>query len=739
MSRRILSLLLAVTLIFSAVPVFAHAENTDPAAEITEPAAEAAETNAKGSDPAELSEDQFQSYVAAVSAAPKSDALESADYSKAECAMSNFGISMADVGDNTMNEVESNNSAALADRVYNDYTVSGRLSSYDLDYYKFVLSSASTVNILSVANYSSTKFALCNSSGNVMYTSTFDGYSSGGYACQYITKSLSAGTYYLYFINTSNYSDTYTFYITYSSSSSHTHSYSASTTAPTCTAAGYTTYTCSCGASYTSNTVAATGHSYGSYISDNNGTPDSEGTKSATCSTCGSKNTVADTGVHLPNAKMLAPLGHLTGNILYWEPVTDATLYQVFRLNNGTWELLANTRGTAYKDETAPAGVKSYYKVRVRQDDLMSSMAIPSVSVTRPAPVTKLDNVTITSINAHTTGNIIYWNAVPNATLYQVYRLKGSSWELLKNTGSTAYKDEIAPVGVRSYYKIVARNGDLSSNISTTVSASAIRPAPLTSLSNVTITSINGHKSGNIIYWNAVANAKLYQVYRLNGSSWELLKNTSGTAYKDEAAPCGVRSYYKIVARNGDIASNISTTTSTSAVRAHDYSITDSASVSCTSNGYTTYACNTCGNSYTNTVTATGHSWVDATCTEPKTCSNCGATSGAALGHQGEGAVCTRCGGSTFDDIEYIGWGNVLIRDIVMPTGNYLITLDNYSTSRMVFVYLYNWNESSWEKSMSVDDYGYEEMIYTGSLNGYIEVDCGDSDSYWILTITRLS
>ena len=42
----------------------------------------------------------------------------------------------------------------------------------------------------------------------------------------------------------------------------HTHSYTAVVTAPTCTAEGYTTYTCSCGDSYTDNKVAATGHSF---------------------------------------------------------------------------------------------------------------------------------------------------------------------------------------------------------------------------------------------------------------------------------------------------------------------------------------------------------------------------------------------------------------------------------------------------------------------------------------------
>ena len=42
----------------------------------------------------------------------------------------------------------------------------------------------------------------------------------------------------------------------------HTHSYETNVTPPTCTEDGYTTYTCSCGDSYTGNPVTATGHNF---------------------------------------------------------------------------------------------------------------------------------------------------------------------------------------------------------------------------------------------------------------------------------------------------------------------------------------------------------------------------------------------------------------------------------------------------------------------------------------------
>ena len=51
--------------------------------------------------------------------------------------------------------------------------------------------------------------------------------------------------------------------------------------------------------------------------------------------------------------------------------------------------------------------------------------------------------------------------------------------------------------------------------------------------------------------------------------------------------------------------------------------------------------CSVCGKTEGN---ALGHSWSDATCTAPKTCSVCGATEGSALGHSYENGNCSRCG-----------------------------------------------------------------------------------------------
>ena len=64
------------------------------------------------------------------------------------------------------------------------------------------------------------------------------------------------------------------------------HSYESVVTAPTCTEAGFTTYTCSaCGDSYTADEVAETGHSYETVVTDPTCTE--AGFTTYTCSACG--------------------------------------------------------------------------------------------------------------------------------------------------------------------------------------------------------------------------------------------------------------------------------------------------------------------------------------------------------------------------------------------------------------------------------------------------------------------
>ncbi len=73
------------------------------------------------------------------------------------------------------------------------------------------------------------------------------------------------------------------------SDAGHTHSYTSTVTAATCTTGGYTTYTCSCGASYRGNQTAPLNHAYGSWWVAKEPTVSDSGSRVRTCSRCGAE------------------------------------------------------------------------------------------------------------------------------------------------------------------------------------------------------------------------------------------------------------------------------------------------------------------------------------------------------------------------------------------------------------------------------------------------------------------
>lgn len=194
-------------------------------------------------------------------------------------------VAFAGVGDNMYDETEPNNYTSSAPRMYADYTVSGNLNGADLDYFKFTLSSKAEVEFLAMASYRYLLAGILDASEEFVATAT--SYYDDGYYWDAISTTLPAGTYYLVLFPDSdsnyNYKITYTFYFNYTYTTTHTHSYTAKVTDPTCTTQGYTTYTCSCGDSYTSNYVAAV-HTKASPVVENR--------VEATCVSTGSYDSV---------------------------------------------------------------------------------------------------------------------------------------------------------------------------------------------------------------------------------------------------------------------------------------------------------------------------------------------------------------------------------------------------------------------------------------------------------------
>ncbi len=139
-------------------------------------------------------------------------------------------------------------------------------------------------------------------------------------------------------------------------SENHTHSYTEQVVQPTCTAEGYTVYTCNCGHTYTGNTVSAKSHGYTAQVVKP--TCETQGYTVHKC-TCGKTYTDSKT----------QPTGHTWSD---WKTVKEAT-----ETAEGLKERTCSA--CAKKEEQTIAkkepGIVGYVYIEIRCDTILSNMS----------------------------------------------------------------------------------------------------------------------------------------------------------------------------------------------------------------------------------------------------------------------------------------------------------------------------------------------------------------------------
>ena len=130
------------------------------------------------------------------------------------------------------------------------------------------------------------------------------------------------------------------------------HSYESVVTAPTCTEAGYTTYTCACGDTYTGDEVAATGHNHESVVTAPTCTEAGYTTYTCACGDTYTGDEVAATGHTFIDSKCECGADYVAPEGTSWTLVTD--------INNGDHVLIgAPAYGKLLSAEKVSSG--SYY------------------------------------------------------------------------------------------------------------------------------------------------------------------------------------------------------------------------------------------------------------------------------------------------------------------------------------------------------------------------------------------
>ena len=239
---------------------------------------------------------------------------------------------------------------------------------------------------------------------------------------------------------------------------------------------------------------------------------------------------------------------------LTWNAVSGAAKYEVYRARslNGDYIKYSTVTGTSYTNTSyIENGNTYYYKVRALKSDgtagAWSSVVSVTYKQTLPAP-------TVTGGNDSQGRPTLKWNAVSGAAKYEVYRARSLNGDYIKYstvTGTSYTNTSYIENGNTYYYKVRALKSDgtagaWSSVVSVTYKQTLSAPA---------VTGGNDAQGRPTLKWNAVTGAAKYEVYRARSQSGDYIKysTVTGTSYTNTSyIEDGNTYYYKVRALKSD-------------------------------------------------------------------------------------------------------------------------------------------------------------------------------------------
>lgn len=269
---------------------------------------------------------------------------------------------------------------------------------------------------------------------------------------------------------------------------------------------------------------------------------------------------------------LLAPNNIVTspGNTqvsLSWNTVQNAITYDVFRsLTAGGEDIIPYKSGLtipSFTDTGLQNGTQYFYQIIARNGFAESQPSIevnviPVAGNTLPTPL----NILATAGN---TVVVLSWSAVQGATSYDVYSSTSTGTEVLfTNVTVLTYTNTGITNGIKYFYKIVAKNGSISSPFSAEVSAT---PTAVTLLAPTKLTGYSCdvgcwiNTVGIRINWTqstspGITTNTVQRGLAQAGPFTNLATIPANIVYVDGAVTKGVNYFYRIIANNAAGASS---------------------------------------------------------------------------------------------------------------------------------------------------------------------------------------
>ena len=251
------------------------------------------------------------------------------------------------------------------------------------------------------------------------------------------------------------------------------------------------------------------------------------------------------------------------GIIVKWTAVDGAEGYRIYRMLDGSnkWDYMASVSGynnLSWKDKSALSGSKYWYTVRAYKGSTLSGYHYKGLSGTF------VDTPVLTSAIPLVSGVQLKWNAVSNASKYEVLRMKeGYSWEV-KYTGTAttftdSYSNPAKENGTRYFYAVraVAKDGTTRSQLSSMKEILWNR-APAKASIKLTGAAHDTTHAAITVKWNRVEGVTKYRIYRRgNGAPWSAIADVTANSvaeavYTDKTALYNITYRYTVRSLSND-------------------------------------------------------------------------------------------------------------------------------------------------------------------------------------------